>query len=250
MNKTTINSRLFYYPVVVYTGLLLLVWLLSWGIGVAELALGQNATMHSLVSAEGLRWAVRTALQTIDNAPWGVIMLFVSLLGLLTGSGMVRSVIKLLTGNRLALNERRAWLFALIATVIYVLLLFLCTLPPWNILLGVTGDLYISPLVQGRVIICFMGVMLVASAYGFIYGNYRSLIDIARSIGVTFSLYAPAILAVLPATGIMPCVEYAGLLPLLHIDSADVGVVSDILYFIPFVYMMIVLHKGRFETVS
>ena len=111
-----------------------------------------------------------------------------------------------------------------------------------------TGDLYASPLVQGRVIICFIGLFLVAASFGFIYGNYRSLINIARSLGAAFSLYAPALLAVLPATGIMPCVEFAGFLPLLHIDVADVAVVSDIIYLLPFLYVMAVLQAQQRNT--
>ena len=126
-----------------------------------------------------------------------------------------------------------------------MMLLFVCTLPPWNLLLGVTGDLYASPLVQGRVIICFIGLFIVAVSFGFIYGNYRSLIDIARSLGAAFTLYAPALLAVLPATGIMPCVEFAGFLPLLHIDVADVAVVSDIIYLLPFLYVMLVMRARQ-----
>lgn len=245
MNKLSINQRSFYYPAALYVAVLLLVWLLSWLGGVAELAISNSATVHSLVSAEGLRWAVRSALPTIDAAPWGVIMLFISSVGLLTGCGMVKSVAKLLRGHRLALNERRAWLFAFIAAVVYLLMLFVSTLSPWNLLLGVTGDFYASPLMQGRIIIIFLAISLVASAYGFIYGNYRSFIDIARSVGAAFSLYAPALLAVLPATGIMPCLEYAGLLPLLHIDQADAAVVSDLLYLLPFIYIMIVLRARQ-----
>lgn len=247
MNNNTSNRRPFYYPAVVYTGLLLFVWLFSWAVGIAQLAFGYSSTaIHSLVSAEGVRWAVRTALPSIDAAPWAVIMLFVSSIGLLTGSGMIKSIAKLFKRVRLSLNERRAWLFALIAALLYLLLLFLCTLPPWNLLLGVTGDLYASPLVQGRIIISFLGIFFVSVSFGFIYGNYRSSVDIARSIGAAFSLYSPALLALLPACGIMPCVEFAALLPLLHINPADVDVMSDIIYFLPFLYIMIVQNRpGR-----
>lgn len=244
MNRKSINRRFLYYPAVFYVGLLLLVWLLSWLGSVAELALGKSLVTQSLLSASGIRWAVRTALHTIDAAPWAVIMLAISSVGLLTGSGIVKSGKKLLAGGKLALNESRAWLFACLAVVLYVLALFVCTLSPWNLLLGVTDDIYASPLAQGYIIICFMGVSLVATSFGFIYGNYRSLIDIARSVGGAFSLFAPALVSVLPATGIMPCVEFAGLLSVLHIEQADAAVVSDVLYLLPFVYVLIVLRKS------
>lgn len=246
MSRRT-DKRLFYYPAVLYTALLLLVWLLSWAVGVAELALGRDATMHSLVSAEGVRWAVRSAVASVDSAPWGVIMLFISSLGLFMGSGIVKSVKKLLAGGSLALNERRAWLFAIVTTMLYVLLLFFSTLPPWNVLLGVTGDISASPLVQGYIILLFLGVFILTASYGFIYGNYRSMVDIARSVGAAFSLFAPALLALLPATGIVPCMEFAGLLSVANLSSADAEVVADVIFLLPFVYMILVMRRGGVE---
>ncbi|MBQ4063978.1 MAG: AbgT family transporter [Bacteroidaceae bacterium] len=241
MNKKTANYRPFYYPAVAYMGMLLLVWLLSWVVELFELAFGKNVAIHSLVSAEGLRWAVRTAKHAIDAVPWSVIMLFLFSVGLLTGSGMFKSICKIIKRRPLAYNEQRAWLFALIAAAVYMFLLFICTLSPWNILLGVSGNVYASPLVQGYIIICFFALFFVTSTFGFIYGNYRSFIDIARSLGAVIATYAPALVALLPAAGIVPCMDYAGLLALLRISPADAAVVSDVIYMFPFLYMMLAL---------
>ncbi len=245
MNKKTANCRIFYYPAVVYMCMLLFVWLLSWVFGLFELAFGKNVAIHSLVSAEGLRWAVRTAKHTIDTVPWSVIMLFLFSVGLLTGSGMLKSICKVVERRQLAYNEQRAWIFALIAAGVYMLLLFICTLPPWNTLLGVSGNVYASPLVQGYIIIVFFALFFITSTFGFIYGNYRSFIDIARSLGAAIAMYAPAIVALLPATGIVPCMDYAGLLDLLHVTPADAAVVSDVIYLFPFLYMMLALRRRQ-----
>ncbi len=227
------NSRRLYYPAVVYAASLLLLWLLSWGLGIAGLFVGNAALSRSLVSAEGLRWAVRSASASVDAAPWGTMILIVLSVGLLSGSGMLKSLSGVLHRRAVSLNEKRARLFALLAALLYFLLLFVATVSPWNMLLGVTGDFYTSPMLQGWMFLLFLLVLFVASVYGYIYGNYRSLPDIARSMGAACSFYAPAFLAVVPATGIAPCIGYMGLLP----QGDDVAVLADVLYLLPFVYV-------------
>lgn len=232
------NRRLLYYPAVFYAAILLCVWLLSWVMGVASLLRGGGAEVAPLVSAEGLRWAVRSASDTIDNAPWAAIMLFVTSIGLLWGSGMARSARAVLCGGSLSFVERRAWVSALVALLLYTLLLFLCTVSPWNLLLGVTGNVLTSPLMQGRAILAFAGLLFVTSVYGFMYGNYRSVVDVACSVGDAFSLFAPAFVAVLPATGIVPCAGYAGVLDLLDVTPQGAAVAADVIYLLPFLYTL------------
>lgn len=240
------NRRTLYYPAVAYLLLLVCVWLFSWLVGVVDLLRVAHSGILSLVSAEGVRWALRSASQSVNSAPWAAIMLFTASLGLLAGSGLVKSARGVLRGASLTFVERRAWSMAAIAFVLYLLLLFVCTVYPWNILLGVTGDFYTSTIVQGRGILSFAGVLFVAVAFGFIYGNYRSLIDVLRSVGAAFSRFSPALIAVLPASGIMPCASYSGALTLLEITPQDAAVLADILYLLPFVYIMFVVRNdGR-----
>ena len=227
------NNRRLYYPAVLYAASLLLLWLLSWVMGVAGLLMGNEALSRSLVSAEGVRWVVRSASASLDAAPWATIMLIVLSVGLLSGSGMVKSAAGMLRRGAMSINEKRAWLFALPAAVTCLLLLFAVTVSPWNMLLGVTGNFYTSPLLQGWVFVAFLLVLFVTSVYGYIYGNYRSLPDIARSMGAACSFYAPALLAVVPATGIVPCIEYMELLP----QGDNLAVFADVLYLLPFVYV-------------
>ena len=232
------NRRLFYYPAVAYTVVLVALWLLSWLFAVARLFMDGGAQVRSLVSAEGLRWAVRGAADTVDAAPWAAVCFFVAAAGALSGSGMVKSVCGLLRGKKMGLNERRAWLFAFFALLLFAVVLFAATVAPWHLLLGATGELSSSPLSQGWLLLFFVVVLSVASVYGYIYGNYRSLLDIARSLGGALSLFAPALLAVVPASGIVPCVEFTGILAPLAFSPAVYAVVADIFYILPFVYIL------------
>ena len=232
------NRRLFYYPAVAYTVALVVLWLLSWLFAVARLFVDGGAQVRSLVSAEGLRWAVRGAAGTVDAAPWAAVCFFVAAAGVLSGSGMVKSVRGLLRGKSMGINERRAWLFAFFALLLFAVALFAATVAPWHLLLGVTGDLSSSPLLQGWLFLFFVLVLLVASVYGYIYGNYRSLVDIARSVGGALSLFAPAVLAVVPASGIVPCVEFTGLLAPFGLSPAVFAAAANVFYVFPFVYVL------------
>ncbi|MBQ8269691.1 MAG: AbgT family transporter [Bacteroidaceae bacterium] len=238
------NRRLLYYPAVAYTVLLAGIWLLSWVMAVVNLLHEGGAEVVPLVSAEGLRWAVRSATASIENIPWGAIMLFVTSMGLLAGSGMVRSARALMRRESLSFIERRAWLSAAVALLLYLFLLFVGTVYPWNIFMGVTGSFIASPIVQGGAIIAFVGLLFVTAVYGFVYGNYRSMVDVARSVGDAFSLFAPALVALLPASGIVPCTEYTGLFLTLDIAPQCVAVAADIIYLLPFLYTLYFCYRS------
>ncbi len=233
------NRRRLYYPAVAYASLLLLVWLLSWVVDIAELLTGGGDVVSSLLSAEGVRWAVRGASLSLTSAPWGVIVSGVSLAGLVMGAGVTKSIRALSVGKVLMPNERRAWLFAFVTALVFGALLLLGTLAPWSVLLGVTGNFNASPLMQGAVFLFFAGGVLVFSVYGFIYGNYRSVVDVALSMGEGFSFFAPALLAVLPATGILPCVEFSGLFSMVGVSVEELAVVADVMYLLPFLFVLL-----------
>lgn len=232
------KKRLFYYPAVAYTALLVCVWLLSWGVGVASLLRNGGDALPTLAGAEGVRWAVRSALPSVDSLPWGAIVVFVISVGLFVGSGMVRSARAVARGQAGSFVEKRAWISAAITLFLYLLLLFACTVYPWNLLLGVTGDYTTAPVWQGRVILCFTGVFFVTAVYGFIYGNYRSLLDIACSVGNAFAFFAPAFVALLPAAGVIYSAGYAGFFDMFGITTPATAAFAYILYFFPFFYVL------------
>lgn len=235
------NRRGYYFPVVAFTLLLLLVWLLSWVAVVAELFLGTDIGIDSLVSAEGVRWALRSALPSLNDAPWGTIMLVLFSFGLFRGSGLLRFARHLFSPQRLTRNERRAALFTLLAFFFYSALLYVATMAPWQLLLGVSGAISGSPFMQGVMLLLFLGVLLLSSVYGFIYGNYRSVADVVSGVGDTIALFVPALIAVVPATGIIPCMEYTGVFDWLGTEPADVNVIYDIIISLPFLHT-ILLH--------
>lgn len=229
------NRRANYYPLLAYLLLLLMVWIGAFFADVMQLLFGAELPTSSLISAEGVRWALRMALPSIGAVPWGMVMLLVATYGLLRGSGLVKVLVRLLCLRRLTLSEWRALLFSLAATVCYVALLYMSAVAPWNILSGVTHEPALSPLLQGWVLLLFIGTLFVSLIYGFIYGNFRSIMDVVVSTADTFVLFIPAIMALLPASGIVPCLQYAGVQ---QVSDMLWSLIETVLYMLPFLYVL------------
>lgn len=237
------DRRASYYPVLIYLALLLLVWVGAFFADVTQmLSGGVPSSSSSLISAEGMRWALRTAVPSINALPWGMIMMLVAIAGLLRGSGLVRVIGRLLSLHRLTVLEFRAFLFSLAAAICYVVLLYMSAISPWNVLAGVTENPALSPLLQGWVLLLFVAVLLVSLIYGFIYGTYRSLMDIVTSTAAIFSFFLPAFMALIPAAGIIPCLQYAGVQSMFGISWSTF---SAILYALPFLYLLLMKFRRK-----
>ena len=141
--------------------------------------------------------------------------------------------------QQLTKMEKRSLLFSLSALLVYSIVLYVVTLSQWNILLGVTGTLENSSFIRGLALVLFIGVLVVALIYGFMYGNYRSVLDAVSSIGNTFTFFVPAIIALIPASAVMASVNYIGLLNILDLTSFETNIIVAVFYSIPFLYIML-----------
>ena len=233
------SKREHYYPVIGYVLLLVTVWLISWIWDIATAFTGSDIDIKSLVSSEGLRWIMRNAMPVLNNIAWGEILLAITALGLLQGSGIIRVLKHLIKRQQLTKMEKRSLLFSLSALLVYSIVLYVVTLSQWNILLGVTGTLENSSFISGLSLVIFIGVLVVALIYGFMYGNYRSVLDAVSSIGNTFTFFVPAIIALIPASAVMASVNYIGLFNILELTSFETNIIVTVFYSIPFLYIML-----------
>lgn len=233
------NDRKRYYPVVVYTVLLLLVWVVSLANDLLQLFHGNTVWDNSLISAGGVRWAVRNALPSIAAAPWGVVVVSLAIAGLLRSSGITAMLSHLFTRFSLSKSELRALLFSLLALLPYSIMLYMATVSPWNMLQSVTGDISISPVGQGWLFLLFIGVLFVSLIYGFIYGCYRSLLDAVVLTGDTFAFAIPAVISIIPASGIVPCLQYIGAFDYMGFAQETQTICEWVLYALPFVYLLV-----------
>lgn len=236
------DKRAYFYPVIAYTVVLLIVWLLSWVAGVVDVFVENDWRIYPLVSSEGVRWAVRNSLVSLNEVPWGTIIIVISIVGLLRGSGLKKALSRMLGPKQVTDNQKRAFMYAMIALLCTLLLLVVSIMSPWNLLLGVSGGVSGSPLVHGWLILFFFSVLFVSMAYGFIYGNYRSVMDVVYSLNGTFVYSIPGLMAIVPAAGIIPCIEYSGIFACFDMQAEEIAVFADIVYAIPFLYI-ILLHQ-------
>ena len=227
-----------YYPVLLYSLLLLLVWGGSWLIELVLLFAGESLDVNSLVSGEGVRWALLNAEASLEAAPWGAAFFLLFVVGLLHGSGLLRLTGNMLRG-RASSKELRSLLFALLSLMLYATVLFLFTVSPWNALCSVTGSVYNSPFSHGWMLVLFAGVLMMSLVYGFVYGNYRTVVDVVGTAAGFVRMFVPALLAMLPASGIMPCLRYTGLDVVAGVECGVAVAVEVLLYCLPFVYVAI-----------
>lgn len=232
------SKREDYYPVVGYIIMFVAISFLLWLLDIATTFMGCNLGISSPVSSEGLRWAMRNALPALGRIPWAGVLLVVSSFGLLQGAGVVRLFCRITKLQRLTKMEIRSLLFSVGSILVYTIVVYLVTFSKWNILLGITGTFENSSFLSGLPLILFLGIVIMTVVYGFMYGNYRSFIDVLESAGNAIKLFTPAILALIPAAAIIAMLEYAGVFKLLGLAENEAEIIAMVLYAIPFMHMI------------
>ncbi len=226
----------YYFPTLLYTLLLLLLWFLSWIIGVVHIVDGDNA-LNSLMTGEGVRWAVGNSVQAVNDAPWGSAMLLLVVVAMLDCSGLLRLLGDLLHLHPITVNRRRAAIMAFFMLLLYVGIISLSAISPWRLLMSVTSDITASPLLRGWLLLFFVGTLFVTLMYGYVYGNFRTATDVMCGVGRCVARFVPALLAMLPATAILSCLQYMNLFVFLDIDNSVAQYMADILYVFPFLFV-------------
>ena len=124
----------------------------------------------------------------------------------------------------------------------------MATLSRWNVLLGITGTLENSPFISGLPVLMFFGVLVLSLVYGFMYGNYRSAVDVVTSIGGTCTKFVPALIALIPASATIASVAYTGVFELLELTDNEIGIIEFVFYSIPFIHVILGNNKLSVEN--
>lgn len=231
------RRNIVYYPVILYLLLLLVAWLLSWLFGVMNIV-DDAGNMRSLMTAEGVRRAVRSSAEVINAAPWGCAMLVVVSAGLFASSGLLRLVCDVAILHRITINQRRAGFMALLVLLLYIIVLLMSVMAPWRLLMGVTDEISVSPLARGWLLLMSVGVLSVSGIYGYVYGNFRSIMDVMNGVGKGVEFFIPAFMAILPATALLSCMQYMGVFDIFGGFSSARETVEDVVYFFPFLFVL------------
>lgn len=237
MNK----NRCSYYLILLYVVMLVGLWPLSWLASVFGFLFDGVNRFGSLISPEGVRWALRSAMESLSSAPWAVSVLCVVSLAFLHVSGLAKACYKLFSGAVVSPIIRRALLMACVTLLLCLVVLFMGVSMPARMLLGVTSDVFLSPLAQGWLLLLCLVVSTVSVVYGTMCGVFRSCYDVVHGVCNAMVAFVPAFVALVPASGIVPCVEYCGF--------SDSRVVLNIfkmaLYSLPFLSVVICNIRNR-----
>ena len=148
--------------------------------------------VQNLLSAEGLRWALRYTDDNYLRAPMLAVVLILFLgLGLCIHSRFPEACLRLCgRGISLSRKERRA--LGLTAVVLggYVLFLALLAWGPWTFVRSITGDLSGSPLSEGVWCVVAFGLGLSGLVYGCATDFYRNDRDVVCGMAWCFSYFS------------------------------------------------------------
>lgn len=148
--------------------------------------------VQSLLSAEGVRWLMGHVMSNYLQTPaLGVVLVLLMGMGVGMQSGLWNALKRFFQpGILLSRKERRALMLALVTLSVYVLLLVVSILLPWNIAQGVTGAWMHSPLYKGWVYVFSLGVGLSGLVYGYASDTFVRFSDVFASMSLLIARYA------------------------------------------------------------
>lgn len=142
--------------------------------------------VQSLLSTEGIRWMLGRVVENYVRTPaLGVALILSMGLGIGVRAGLYDTLRLIFKKERaLSRKERRAFIMALVSLGMYLLMVVVALLLPWNFLLGVTGSLFRSPFSAGLVYIFSVGLGLSGVIYGYAIDAFRRSGDVFEGMSL------------------------------------------------------------------
>ena len=190
--------------------MLFAVWLYSWVRSVAALLCGEAAEAL-LASPDGVRWFLRSSVDSVGNLPWAVILILLMCSGVLRSCGLFPAITRLFRGEP-SLRMRRALWSALVAAVIMVILLLFATLYPLNLFRSVSGSFVSSPMAGGWPLVLFMVMFFLSAVFGVVGGAFKGVDDIVEAVSSRIKFHASSLVALVPAALLLVSMEYEGIM--------------------------------------
>lgn len=140
--------------------------------------------VQSLLSAEGIRWVLGHVVENYVQSPvLGMVLVLFMGLGIVRRSGMYDAVKRFSGRNRLvSRKERRALTMSIGVLLLYLAVLILSMLLPWNLYWNITGGWLHSPFSKGLVYLLSVGVGLAGMVYGYVSDSFRRLADVVEGM--------------------------------------------------------------------
>lgn len=228
------------HPVFILLVLLLAVVLFSW---IGSMAMMRDSAagdpvLRSLLDSEGIRAMVRGAGSAIAAAPVGSALLLLMAVGVFRSSGIVAFF-----SSGASLKERRAMLLAAITLALILALYIFGLLGGKRVLLGFTGSLRRSPMLDGGFFLLFILVSVPSIVYGLTADRFRTAGNILEGMVSRIPAYASYFVALLVSSQLMAAVSWSGLDTLLGIGPNGFKWLSAAAYWLPMLHIALVIHR-------
>lgn len=145
--------------------------------------------VQSLLSAEGIRWMLGHVVENYMHAPaLGIVFVLFMGMGIGIRAGLYGALKRFCRKEKqLSRKERRALVASVVTLGLYVVLIGVTLLLPWNFLYSVTGSWSHSPFVKGLVYILSVGIGLSGMVYGYVSDVFRGWKDIVGGMSLLIS---------------------------------------------------------------
>lgn len=145
--------------------------------------------VQSLLSAEGIRWMLGHVVENYVHAPaLGIVLVLFMGMGIGIRAGLYGALKRFCRKEKqLSRKERRALAISALAFGLYVALIGVALLLPWNFLYGVTGSWSHSPFAKGLVYILSVGIGLSGMVYGYVSDVFRGWKDVVGGMSLLIS---------------------------------------------------------------
>ena len=176
------------YIIVGISGMAILLVLFSW------LSNLYGVEVHNLLSAEGVRWILHTSLTKVQNSfPFLSMMILFMGIGVFYKSTLMQAIIMILKWKSHNLSYKQRWAFriSLVVLMFYLLLIVWGVFSSNSILLGVTGGLKNSPLIDGFALWTSIGLFWLSAFYGWLTGKFRHPHEIVAGMVYGVEVAAP-----------------------------------------------------------
>ncbi len=191
--------------------------------------------VQSLLSAEGIRWMLGHVVENYVQTPaLGLVLVLFMGLGVGIRAGLYDVLKRFCRKEKLlSRKERRALLMSAIAFGLFVALIVVALLLPWNFLYGVTGSWEHSPIAKGWSYLLSVGIGLSGMVYGYVSDVFRNLADVVRGMSLLISRLASYFVTLFFVVQFFSSLAYTGLAEWIGLPNGVVEVLFQLFCYLP-----------------
>ena len=181
--------------------------------------------VQSLLSAEGVRWVLGHVVENYVQSPvLGIVLILFMGLGIVRRSGLYDAVKRFAGRNKLvSRKERRALTLSVGVGMLYVTVLILSMLLPWNLYWNITGGWLHSPFSKGLVYLLSIGIGLGGLVYGYVSDTFRRLSDVVEGMASLIAERSFSFVSLFFIIQFFSSLEYTRLAEWMNVDDSILG---------------------------